>query len=80
MSSYSYKHISVCPGQHVANRSVFINTATLFWSFNISQDPLHPIDPLAFVDVANAHPMPFKARFEPRMAVENLREMLGMPL
>ncbi|KAH8113419.1 cytochrome P450 [Phellopilus nigrolimitatus] len=62
----------VCPGQHVANRSVFINTAFLLWAFRISQDPSSPIDSLAFTDTANTHPLPFRVKFEPRIA--NLRE------
>ncbi|KAL5527311.1 hypothetical protein ACEPAG_6102 [Sanghuangporus baumii] len=64
----------VCPGQHVANRSVFINTASLLWAFNISQDPSSPIDSLAFTDTANSHPLPFRAKFEPR--ISNLRELV----
>lgn len=64
----------VCPGQHVANRSVFINTAFLLWAFNISQDPSSPIDSLAFTDTANTHPLPFRVKFEPR--IPNLREIV----
>ena len=66
--------IRVCPGQHVANRSLFINTAMLLWAFNIKQDPSSPIDTLAFTDVANTHPLPFKVKFEPR--IHNLRELI----
>ncbi|THH11537.1 hypothetical protein EW145_g596 [Phellinidium pouzarii] len=64
----------VCPGQHVANRSVYISSACLLWAFNISQDPSSPIDPLAFTDTANAHPLPFRAKFEPRL--QNLKEFM----
>ncbi|PAV20692.1 cytochrome P450 [Pyrrhoderma noxium] len=64
----------VCPGQHVANRSVFINTAYLLWAFNISEDPSSPIDSLAFTDTGNAHPLPFRVRFEPR--IPNLQELV----
>ncbi|KAG1723371.1 cytochrome P450 [Suillus paluster] len=34
----------ICPGQHIANRSIFINAALLLWSFKITQDPENPID------------------------------------
>ncbi|KAI0770000.1 cytochrome P450 [Fomes fomentarius] len=61
----------ICPGQHVADRSVFINTALALWAFDISEDPKHPIDTLAIKDGALAHPQHFVARFKPRM--ENLR-------
>ncbi|KDQ65052.1 hypothetical protein JAAARDRAFT_146391, partial [Jaapia argillacea MUCL 33604] len=57
----------VCVGQHVANRSLFINTALLLWAFTISQNPAKPIDTLAFTNTANVHPLPFEAKFEPRI-------------
>jgi len=66
----------ICPGQHVAHRSVFINAATLFWAFTISPDSsAPPIDPWAFTLSSNTHPMPFSVRFTPRVA--NLRELLN---
>ncbi|KAI9572560.1 cytochrome P450 [Boletus coccyginus] len=68
----------ICPGQHVANRSVFINTALLLWSFRITQDPNSPIDDKAFVDGVVAHPKPFDACFTPRIADEaHLREAMA---
>lgn len=60
--------ISVCPGLQLANRSLYITTALLLWSFNIREDPSRPIDNLAFTDTANVHPLPFKVIFEPRHA------------
>jgi len=53
---------------HVANRSLFINTAMLLWTFDISQDPDAPIDTMAFSNNVNSHPLPFKAQFHPRFA------------
>ncbi|PCH38429.1 cytochrome P450 [Wolfiporia cocos MD-104 SS10] len=64
----------VCVGQHVANNSLFINTALVLWAFKISQDPSKPIDTHAFTDTANVHPAPFHAIFEPR--ISNLEELL----
>ncbi|EEB90301.1 hypothetical protein MPER_11508, partial [Moniliophthora perniciosa FA553] len=55
----------VCPGQHMATASTFINTALTLWAFDTLQDPEHPIDTLAFTESANAHPMSFKVVFEP---------------
>ncbi|KAG2071558.1 cytochrome P450 [Suillus decipiens] len=38
----------VCPGQHVANRSVFINSLLIFWAFELSLDPMQPQDDMGF--------------------------------
>ncbi|UZJ51803.1 hypothetical protein CBS101457_001123 [Exobasidium rhododendri] len=57
----------ICPGSHVADRSLFIVTTSLLWAFNISA-PHKPedTDTLAFDSRANSHPLPFKADFEYR--------------
>jgi len=72
----------VCPGQHMAAASVFLNTALIQWAFYVRADPSHPIDTLAFTESANAHPLPFKVIFEPRAAktfdgVKELMEEYG---
>ncbi|KAF8882020.1 cytochrome P450 [Infundibulicybe gibba] len=54
--------------------SVFLNTALLFWAFEISADPSAPIDPLAFTESANTHPLPFKVNFVPRDGVREAME------
>ncbi|KAJ3015441.1 hypothetical protein NUW54_g1049 [Trametes sanguinea] len=64
----------ICPGLHVAERSVFINTALTLWAFEIHEDPAHPIDTFAIKDGALAHPYPFVVRFKPR--IPNLREKI----
>lgn len=66
----------VCPGQHAANRSLFINTAMLLWAFDISEDPKRPIDDMAFTDAVNNHPQPFRVIFKPRL--DNLKEMIHL--
>ncbi|KAJ8595256.1 cytochrome P450, partial [Rhizopogon salebrosus TDB-379] len=38
----------VCPGQHVANRSVFITSLLLLWAFQLTLDPMQPLDDMAF--------------------------------
>ncbi|KAK0199456.1 cytochrome P450 [Desarmillaria ectypa] len=63
----------VCPGMHVANRSLFINTALLMWAFNISQDS---VDTMGLTDSPNMRPLPFKVTFEPRLDVGVLRELM----
>ncbi|KIP04789.1 hypothetical protein PHLGIDRAFT_31183 [Phlebiopsis gigantea 11061_1 CR5-6] len=64
----------VCVGQHVANSSLFINTALILWAFNISEDPSTPIDDMNFSDTANVRPGPFKAVFTPR--IDGLRKLV----
>jgi hypothetical protein len=68
----------ICPGRHIANRSVFINAALLLWSFKITQDPENPIDQSGFVDGVIAHPKPFAVRFQPRFGDEaSLRSVMA---
>ncbi|KAG1740361.1 cytochrome P450 [Suillus lakei] len=68
----------ICPGRHIADRSVFINVALLLWSFKITQDPENPIDEMGFVDGVIARPKPFTARFQPRFGDEaSLRNMMA---
>ena len=57
--------------------SVFLNTALIQWAFTITQDPKHPIDPWAFTESANTHPLPFRVCWEPRKGVRDLVEEYG---
>ncbi|KJA15544.1 hypothetical protein HYPSUDRAFT_194208 [Hypholoma sublateritium FD-334 SS-4] len=68
----------VCPGQHMATASVFLNTALMLWAFMITEDKEHPIDDLAFTPSANTHPLPFSVQFAPRAAptMGSVRELL----
>jgi len=68
----------VCPGQHMATASIFVNTALIQWAFNVKPDRSAPIDDLAFTESANTHPLPFKVIFEPRVAksMEGVRELM----
>ncbi|ORY90731.1 cytochrome P450 [Leucosporidium creatinivorum] len=65
----------ICAGLHVADRSVFINSASIMWAFNISpacDDSGKPIpldlSPKAFDDAVTTHPLPFEVDFTPRFA------------
>jgi hypothetical protein len=60
------------------SRSIFLNTALLFWSFLIKADPTSPLDEWAFTESANTHPLPFRVIFEPRIVstLPALKEML----
>ncbi|KAG1798552.1 cytochrome P450 [Suillus plorans] len=65
----------VCPGQHVANRSVFITAALILWAFHLSENPGAKIDTLAFSDTANIHAAPFEICFEKRIDENVIREL-----
>ncbi|KAJ3812998.1 cytochrome P450 [Lentinula aff. lateritia] len=60
----------VCPGQHMATASTFLNLALVLWAFNLTSDAKNPIDTYAFTESANAHPMPFNIVFTPRVSVK----------
>ncbi|EMD34420.1 hypothetical protein CERSUDRAFT_140923 [Gelatoporia subvermispora B] len=64
-----------CPGQHIAERSLFINCALLLWAFSISQVPGKPIDTYALLDNVIAHPLPFAAEYRHR--IPNIEELLA---
>ncbi|KAG1840965.1 cytochrome P450 [Suillus tomentosus] len=65
----------VCPGQHVANRSVFITTALILWAFRLSENPAAKIDTLAFSDAAAIHAAPFEPCFAKRIDENVVREL-----
>ncbi|EIW85900.1 cytochrome P450 [Coniophora puteana RWD-64-598 SS2] len=67
----------VCPGQHVANRSMFITMALLFWAFRIAEDPAHPIDVDAYDANNVSHHRGFKVAVEPRRSIEEIKQLLG---
>ncbi|EGG01204.1 uncharacterized protein MELLADRAFT_123434 [Melampsora larici-populina 98AG31] len=68
-----------CPGQIVADNSVFINTANLLCAFEIRRKRSAdgndiPLDSRAFTDSANSRPLPFEVDFVPRHS--HLRSMI----
>ncbi|KAG1817859.1 cytochrome P450 [Suillus variegatus] len=65
----------VCPGQHVANRSVFVNTALILCAFRLSENPAAKIDTLAFSDTANIRAAPFEICFAKRIDENVIREL-----
>ncbi|KAG1807981.1 cytochrome P450 [Suillus subaureus] len=65
----------VCPGQHVANRSIFINTALILWAFHLSENPAAKIDTLAFSDTPSIHAAPFQICLETRIDENLIREL-----
>lgn len=66
----------VCPGQHIANRSLFIHLALLLWSFQIKEHPDTPIDVDAFDESVTLEWHPFTVNFVPRLDEARLRELM----
>ncbi|KAG2134587.1 cytochrome P450 [Suillus bovinus] len=67
----------VCPGLHVANRSVYIAVALILWSFTLAEDPSDPIDDTAFTPGIVSHQKPFSLIFKPRMDEASLRNFFS---
>ncbi|KAG2360674.1 cytochrome P450 [Suillus spraguei] len=66
----------VCPGLHLANHSLYISLALLFWSFRIAQRPGAPINTNAFLDAVIARTVPFEVDVIPRIEVAKLKELM----
>ena len=63
---------------HLANRSLFIALALLFWSFRIVERPEAPIDTTPDTDNVVAHLAYFEVDFVPRIEKARLREVMVM--
>ncbi|EIW74031.1 cytochrome P450 [Coniophora puteana RWD-64-598 SS2] len=66
----------VCPGQHVANRSVFINTLLILWAFRLSMRSSQPVDDTAYMQGVTPKKQMFDIGFEPRIEERDLRTMM----
>ncbi|KAG1747690.1 cytochrome P450 [Suillus lakei] len=69
-----------CPGQYVADRSVFISTVLVLWAFRLTLDPTKPLDDMGFMNTEKAL-RPFTYRpctieFETRIPTTELRQMM----
>ncbi|KAG2133748.1 cytochrome P450 [Suillus clintonianus] len=65
----------VCPGQHLANRSVFINALLILWAFQLSLDPTKPQDDMGFTN-ASIPNVPCAIEFKTRVPEVELRAMM----
>ncbi|KAG1877308.1 cytochrome P450 [Suillus subluteus] len=65
----------VCPGQHVANRSVFINSLLILWAFQLSLDPTKPQDDMGFMNATMPND-PCTIEFQTRVPEAELRRMM----
>jgi len=66
----------VCPGQHLANKSIYINMVFALWAFRISVDASKPVYDLGYIDNPLRHPNPIGLHFEPRIPTETLKVMI----
>ncbi|KAG2366034.1 cytochrome P450 [Suillus spraguei] len=65
----------VCPGLHVANRSVFINSLLILWAFKLSLDHTKPQDDMGFMN-ATIPNVPCAIEFRTRVPETELRCMM----
>ncbi|KAG1720853.1 cytochrome P450, partial [Suillus paluster] len=63
----------VCPGRHVANRSIFINSLLILWAFQVTLDPTKPLDDMGFMS-GNIRSCPID--FKTRVPETDLRRMM----
>ncbi|KAG1874405.1 cytochrome P450 [Suillus subluteus] len=67
----------VCPGQHVANSSVFINAALVLWAFRLTLDRTKPLDDVAFMNGILPNEQPCTIDFQTRIPEAELRRIMG---
>ncbi|KAG1875751.1 cytochrome P450 [Suillus subluteus] len=65
----------VCPGQHVANRSVFISTLLTLWAYKLTLDPTKLLEDMGFM-AGSMSEVPCTFEFEKRIPETELRSML----
>ncbi|KAG2139190.1 cytochrome P450 [Suillus bovinus] len=66
----------VCPGQHVANRSVFISSLLTMWAFQLTLNPTKPLDDTGFMTVVMPTVPPCPIEFKTRIPELDLRRMM----
>ncbi|KAJ7746276.1 cytochrome P450 [Mycena metata] len=69
-SSFGYGR-RVCPGQHLASNSIYINIARILWGFNLGKARDEngqeiDVDTFAYTDGFNSVPLPFPISITPR--------------
>ncbi|KAG1879600.1 cytochrome P450 [Suillus tomentosus] len=65
----------ICPGQHIANRSVFIGVVLILWAFRLSLDPTQPLDDTGFLNSEKTH-RPCSIKFKLRIPEAELRRKM----
>ncbi|EIW77877.1 cytochrome P450 [Coniophora puteana RWD-64-598 SS2] len=67
-----------CPGQHLANRSLLINTMLVVWSFHLSMSPIKDCDDRLYLS-GFPHQRAYDLRFKSRMGSDTLRDAIRRP-
>ncbi|KAG0697092.1 cytochrome P450 [Suillus ampliporus] len=65
----------LCPGQHIANRLVFINTVLILWAFRLALDPTKPLDDMGYMNEGISN-QSCAIEFETRIPETELRRMM----
>ncbi|KAG0700492.1 cytochrome P450 [Suillus ampliporus] len=65
----------VCPGQHVADRSIFISSLLVLWAFRLALDPTKPLDDMGYMNGEMLNRM-CTIEFETRIPETELRGMM----
>ncbi|OJA12871.1 hypothetical protein AZE42_02902 [Rhizopogon vesiculosus] len=66
----------ICPGQHVANRSIFINALLILWAFQLTLDPTKPLDDMAFMTGVMPSDKPCAIEFKVRAPETEIKLMM----
>ncbi|KAG1772935.1 cytochrome P450 [Suillus placidus] len=66
----------VCPGQYVANRSVFIAVLLVLWAYKLTLDPTKPLEDMGFMAGSMVNVPPCTFEFEKRIPETELRSMM----
>ncbi|KAG1804670.1 cytochrome P450 [Suillus subaureus] len=66
----------VCPGQHLANRSVFINSLLILWAFHLVLDSTKPLDDMGFMSGVLENARPCTIEFKTRLPEMELKRMM----
>ncbi|KAG2147517.1 cytochrome P450 [Suillus clintonianus] len=66
----------VCPGQYVADRSVFISALLILWAFRLTRDPTKPLDDMGFMNGSMPSDPLCAFEFETRIPEMELRCMM----
>ncbi|KAG0701299.1 cytochrome P450 [Suillus ampliporus] len=65
--------VCVCPGQHVATRSVFINSLLILWAFQLNLNSTKPLDDMVFM---RGDVQPGTIEFKTRVPTTELRRTM----
>lgn len=65
-----------CPGLHLANRSIFINSLLVLWAFHLTLDTTKPLNGWGFMTAMLPTDKPYAIDFKTRFSEVDLRRML----